>query len=55
LAISQTFYEQLFCTTVFGTAFFYLQFGFVIFWQKNIGEKQLINVGEINTWVQIHQ
>jgi len=30
------FYELLFCTKVFCTAFLYLQFGVVIFWQKNI-------------------
>jgi len=33
---SSTFYEQLFSTKVFFEAFLYLQFGFVIFWQKNI-------------------
>ncbi len=37
--ISPTFYEQFFCTKVFCAAFFYLQFGFVNFWQKNIGKK----------------
>jgi hypothetical protein len=28
-----------FCTKVFCTAFHYLQFSFLIFWQKNIGAK----------------
>ncbi len=32
-------YEQLFCSKVFCTAFMYLQFRFVIFWQKNFGAK----------------
>jgi len=39
VSISATFYKQLFCTKVFCAAFLYLQFGFVIFWQKNISEK----------------
>jgi hypothetical protein len=33
------FYEQLFCTKVFYAAFLCLQFGFVIFWQKDFGTK----------------
>ena len=32
-------YEQVFCTKVFCAAFMCLQFGFVIFWQKEIGAK----------------
>jgi len=32
-------YEQLFCSKVFCTAFLYLQFGFVFFWQKKICTK----------------
>jgi len=39
VSISPTFYDQLFHTKAFSTAFLYLQVGFVIFWQKNIGEK----------------
>jgi hypothetical protein len=31
--------KATFCTKVFCSAFLYLQFGFVIFWQKNIGAK----------------
>jgi hypothetical protein len=37
VSISPTFYGLLFCTKVFRSAFFYLQFGFVIFLQKIIG------------------
>jgi len=32
--ISQTFFEQLFCTEVFWPAFMCLQFGFVILWSR---------------------
>ncbi len=39
MPISTAFYEQLFCTKVFGTAFMCSQFGFVIFWWKDIGAK----------------
>ncbi len=39
MSISPTFYEQLFRTKVFCTAFLELQFGFVIFWGKIIGAK----------------
>jgi hypothetical protein len=39
VSISPIFYEQLFCTKVFFTAFMCLQFGFVIFWQKDFGTK----------------
>jgi len=39
LSILPTFYEQFFHTKVFCTAFLNFQFGFVVFWQKNIGEK----------------
>jgi len=39
VSISPIFYEQLFCTEVFCTAFLLIQFGFVIFWQKNVGAK----------------
>ncbi len=39
VSISPAFYKQIFCTKVFAAAFLYLQFGFVIFWQKNIGTK----------------
>jgi len=38
-SISSTFYMWLFHTKVFCAAFLYLQFGFVIFWHKNIGAK----------------
>jgi len=39
VSISPTFYDCLFRTKVLCTAFLYLQFGFVIFWCKNIGAK----------------
>jgi len=39
VSISPTFYEQLFCTKLLCAAFLYLQFGFIFFWQKNIGAK----------------
>jgi len=39
VSISPIFYEQLYCTKLFCRAFFYLQFGFVIFCRKNIGAK----------------
>jgi hypothetical protein len=39
VSISPIFYEQLFCIKVFCTAFMRLQFGFVIFWQKDFGAK----------------
>jgi hypothetical protein len=39
MSISPIFYEQLFRTKVFSAAFMCLQFGFVIFWQKNFGAK----------------
>jgi hypothetical protein len=39
VSISPIFYEQLFCTKVFCAAFMCIQFGFVIFWQKDFGAK----------------
>ncbi len=39
MSITPIVYEQLFCTKVIGTAFMCLQFGFVIFWQKDFGVK----------------
>jgi len=39
VSISPTFYEQLFCTKLFCSAFLYVQVGFVIFWPKNNGAK----------------
>jgi hypothetical protein len=39
VSISPIFYEQLFHTKVFLTAFMCLQFGLVIFWQKDFGTK----------------
>jgi len=39
VSISPTFYEQLLHTKVICKAFMYLQFGFVICWQKEIGAK----------------
>ncbi len=42
MQISPTFYEQLFCTKVFCAAFLKLQFGFVIFWQKEISAKACV-------------
>jgi hypothetical protein len=37
--MSPIFYEQLFNMKVFGAAFMCLQYGFVIFWQKDFGMK----------------
>ncbi len=39
VSISPIFYEQLFWTRVFCAAILCLQFGFVIFWQKDFGAK----------------
>jgi len=39
MSISLTFYEQLLGTKMFSSAFLYLHFGFVIFWQNNIDSK----------------
>ncbi len=39
LSIAPLFYEQLFHTKVLYTAFVCLQFGFLIFWQKDFGAK----------------
>jgi hypothetical protein len=39
VSISPIFYEQLFHTNVFCTAFMCLQYGFVTFWQKDFGTK----------------
>jgi hypothetical protein len=39
VSISPIFYEQLFHTKVFCAAFMCLQFGLVIFWQKDFGAK----------------
>ncbi len=39
MSISPIFHEQLFCTKVFCAALMCLQFGFVIFWQKDFGTK----------------
>jgi len=39
VSISSTFYSSLFCMKVLCAAFLLLQFGFVIFWQKNSGKK----------------
>ena len=39
VSISPTIYEQLFCMKVFCATFLYLQFGFINFWQKEIGAK----------------
>jgi hypothetical protein len=39
VSISPIFYEELFHTKVFCAAFMCLQFGFVIFWRKDFGEK----------------
>ena len=37
--VSPTFYEQLIHKKMFCSVFMYVQFVFVIFWQKKIGEK----------------
>jgi hypothetical protein len=39
VSISPIFYEQPLCAKVFCAAFMCLQFGFVIFWQKDFGAK----------------
>jgi hypothetical protein len=39
VTISPILYEQLFRTNVFGAAFMCLQFGFLIFWRKDLGAK----------------
>jgi hypothetical protein len=39
VSISPIFFEELFRTKVFCAAFMCLQFGFVIFWQKDFGAK----------------
>jgi hypothetical protein len=39
VSISPIFYEQLFHAKAFCATFMCLQFGFVIFWQKNFGTK----------------
>jgi hypothetical protein len=39
VSISPIFFEQLFRTQDFCTAFMCLQFGFVIFWGKDFGAK----------------
>ena len=44
VSISPTFYEQVFCTKVFCEASLCLQFGFVLFWQKEIDTKAARNV-----------
>ena len=44
-----TFYRQIFCTKVLCAAFMCLHFGFVCFWQKEIGAKAARkNAGEID-------
>ena len=39
VSILQTFYDHLFHTKVFCTAFMFSQFGFVLFWPEKIGTK----------------
>jgi hypothetical protein len=39
VSISPIFYEQIFSMKVFCAPFMCLQFGFVIFWQKDFGAK----------------
>ena len=39
MSISPIFYEQLFRKKDFCAAFMYIQFGFVILWQKDFGAK----------------
>jgi len=39
MSISPTIFEQLFWQKLFCSAFLFSQFGFDIFWQKNIGTK----------------
>jgi hypothetical protein len=55
VSISPIFFWELFCTKVFFAAFLCLQFGFVIFWQKDFGAKAAHKIfGEIDTWYRIH-
>jgi hypothetical protein len=44
VSISSTIYARLFRTSILCTAFFYPQFGLVIFWQNNIGAKAARNM-----------
>jgi hypothetical protein len=39
MSISPLFYGQNFCAKVYCAAFMCLQYGFVIFWQKDFGAK----------------
>jgi hypothetical protein len=50
VSISPMFYEQLLCTKVFSAAFLCLQFGFVIFWRKDFGERILAQKLIIKCW-----
>ncbi len=56
VSISPIFYEQLFCTKVFCAAFIRLQFGFVIFWQKDFGAKAAhIMLVKLTPWNPLFQ
>jgi hypothetical protein len=51
VSISPILYEQLFYTKVFCAAFMCLQFGFVIFWQKDFGAKIAHKMlGKLSDW-----
>ncbi len=55
LSISPIFYKQLFHSKVLCTPFVCLQFGFVIFWRKDLGAKAAHkNVGEIDTVTRVN-
>jgi len=52
VSILSHFMRNVFCTKVFCTAFLWLQFGFVIFWCKNIGVKTARKIFmKLTTWV----
>ncbi len=44
VSISSIFYEELFSMKIFCAAFVCLQFGFVIFWQKDFGTKAALKI-----------
>jgi hypothetical protein len=46
----QYFYNELFLTEVFCADFMCLQFGFVIFWQKDFGAKAAHKMLVKDTW-----
>jgi hypothetical protein len=54
MSISPIFYEQLFCTKVFSATFICLQFGFVIFGQKDFGAKAAHKIlAKLTRWAPV--